>query len=61
MPIFAWPSSLARDLGDCGIDIFFVISGFVMFFVTKDNSMSSRTFLLRRIIRIVPVTGWRRY
>ena len=55
MPAFAWPSSLARDFGDCGIDVFFVISGFVMFFVTKDNSMSSRTFLLRRIIRIVPL------
>jgi hypothetical protein len=34
MPTFAWPSSLARDFGDCGIDVFFVISGFVMFFVT---------------------------
>jgi peptidoglycan/LPS O-acetylase OafA/YrhL len=55
MPAFAWPSSLARDFGDCGIDVFFVISGFVMFFVTKDNSMSSQTFLLRRIIRIVPL------
>jgi peptidoglycan/LPS O-acetylase OafA/YrhL len=55
MPTFAWPSSLARDFGDCGIDVFFVISGFVMFFVTKDNSMSPRTFLLRRIIRIVPL------
>ena len=55
MPTFAWPSSLARDFGDCGIDVFFVISGFVMFFVTKDNSMSSETFLLRRFIRIAPL------
>ena len=55
MSTFAWPSSLARDFGDCGIDVFFVISGFVMFFVTKDNSMSPRRVLLRRIIRIVPL------
>lgn len=40
-----------------GVDVFFVISGFVMTYLTQGQfgaSGASRTFLLRRIIRIVP-------
>lgn len=38
--------------GQFGVDIFFIISGFVMMHSTKDGS---RNFLLKRIIRIVPL------
>lgn len=39
-------------LGQLGVDIFFIISGFVMMYTTQDGS---RNFLLKRIIRIVPL------
>jgi exopolysaccharide production protein ExoZ len=51
----AWPSYISRDFGKAGVDIFFVISGFIMVFVTSSRETSPRDFLLRRIIRIVPL------
>ncbi len=42
------------QLGIFGVDIFFVISGFVMAMVTSGNP-SAGGFLLNRIIRIVPL------
>jgi peptidoglycan/LPS O-acetylase OafA/YrhL len=51
----AWPSYMPRDFGKAGVDIFFVISGFIMMFVTSTRETSPRDFLLRRIIRIVPL------
>lgn len=38
--------------GDFGVDIFFVISGFVMMLST---SQSSNSFFLKRVIRIIPL------
>ena len=38
--------------GIWGVDIFFVISGFIMMYVTENNE---KYFLLKRIIRIVPL------
>lgn len=41
-----------------GVDIFFVISGFIMIYTTAElfgRPAAARTFLLRRIIRIVPL------
>src|SRR5512146_2076335 len=51
---------LRIDLIDWGIgvDIFFVISGFIMIYTTADlfgQPGAMRTFLTRRIIRIVPL------
>jgi exopolysaccharide production protein ExoZ len=46
------------SFGASGVHIFFVISGFVMFYTSfrKQNSeFSSTAFLLRRIIRIYPI------
>lgn len=54
MPALAWPSVLDREFGDAGVDVFFVISGFVMFYVSQDAALSPKAFLLRRMIRIVP-------
>jgi exopolysaccharide production protein ExoZ len=39
--------------GDCGVDIFFVISGFIMAVTARNGT--ARDFLLRRVTRIVPL------
>jgi exopolysaccharide production protein ExoZ len=41
--------------GDLGVDIFFVISGFIIFYSTYLVRTSSLNFLLRRLQRIVPI------
>ncbi len=44
--------------GDFGVDVFFVISGFIMVYVSRNHFGSdgqARGFLVRRIIRIVPL------
>jgi exopolysaccharide production protein ExoZ len=47
------------DLGACGVDIFFCISGFVMMTaimtLRRDGRFSAVDFLARRVIRIVPL------
>ena len=47
--ITGWPSLL----GAAGVDVFFVISGFVMAYTS--DGQSARNFLLRRIARVVPL------
>lgn len=44
--------------GSCGVDIFFVISGVIMAYITYDRyqtASASTDFIKRRIIRIVPL------
>lgn len=48
------PEWIGSVFGGLGIDLFFVISGFVIFWVTRSET-SFRRYLLRRIIRIVPL------
>jgi exopolysaccharide production protein ExoZ len=43
------------DIGAAGVDIFFVISGFIMASLTFGREASPGLFLWRRAIRIVPV------
>jgi peptidoglycan/LPS O-acetylase OafA/YrhL len=45
------------ETAKCGVDIFFVISGFIMAFTTRDKAGASDAgmFLLRRIVRIYPL------
>lgn len=38
-----------------GVDVFFVISGFVMFMSNKDMNKNTLSFLVMRLIRIVPL------
>lgn len=45
----------AFGVGAAGVDVFFVISGFIMWVVTCRRSPSPGDFLLRRIQRIVPL------
>lgn len=46
------------DLTGAGVDLFFIISGFVMVYASRDlfeSATGGRTFLRRRIARIVPL------
>lgn len=40
--------------GYCGVDIFFVLSGFIIMYATQGKSYSPGQFLLRRSVRIYP-------
>jgi peptidoglycan/LPS O-acetylase OafA/YrhL len=42
-------------IGHSGVDLFFVISGFVMVFITTEREHSPGSFAAARIIRIVPL------
>ena len=42
------------DRGAVGVDIFFVISGLVIYLSTRDKAIEPRRFLLNRALRIVP-------
>jgi exopolysaccharide production protein ExoZ len=43
------------ESGNSGVDLFFVISGFIMVVTTSKKPVSARVFLLRRIVRVVPL------
>jgi exopolysaccharide production protein ExoZ len=43
------------SLGAAGVDIFFVISGFIMWVTTQNAAVTPTQFLYRRIVRIVPL------
>jgi exopolysaccharide production protein ExoZ len=54
----AYHTSLRFDCGQCGVDIFFAISGFVMVVVTAGiwgRPSTAEPFLMRRLIRVVPL------
>lgn len=46
---------LPGTFGQLGVDIFFVISGFIMFVTTARTPISSGEFVMRRIIRVAPL------
>ncbi|WP_299260368.1 acyltransferase [uncultured Kushneria sp.] len=46
---------LLSTRGQMGVDIFFVISGFVIYITTADRSIKTLRFLWQRAARIVPV------
>jgi exopolysaccharide production protein ExoZ len=41
--------------GTYGVDVFFVVSGFIMFHTTIDRKITSVVFFLKRVIRIFPL------
>ncbi|WP_028696438.1 acyltransferase family protein [Pseudomonas cremoricolorata] len=45
---------LFTERGAVGVDIFFVISGLVIYLSTRDKDIAPRQFMLQRLLRIVP-------
>jgi exopolysaccharide production protein ExoZ len=43
------------ESGPSGVDLFFVISGFIMVVTTSRKQVSAADFLLRRVVRVVPL------
>src|SRR6185295_16016614 len=43
------------SLGGFGVDIFFIISGFIMWHTTAESDISALEFWRRRIVRVVPL------
>ena len=41
--------------GSNGVDIFFVLSGFIMVYIQKDKTLSPATFFIDRLTRIAPL------
>jgi exopolysaccharide production protein ExoZ len=48
-------SDVDFDIGAGGVDVFFVISGFLMWRITQDQAVTATDFLRRRIVRVVPL------
>jgi peptidoglycan/LPS O-acetylase OafA/YrhL len=54
--ISSYPYTNPFSLGHSGVDLFFIISGFVMLHTIESNHcMGTFSFLIRRFIRIVPL------
>jgi exopolysaccharide production protein ExoZ len=55
--VFVIPSIAERlgGYGGSGVNLFFVISGFVMVVTTTKNDMTPAEFFLRRLIRVAPL------
>ena len=43
------------NYGAIGVDIFFIISGFVIYLATKNNTTTAMTFAVHRVARILPI------
>ncbi|WP_025597698.1 acyltransferase family protein [Burkholderia sp. WSM2230] len=43
------------EFGGSGVDLFFIISGFIMCHVTMNRQITARDFLKARVLRIVPL------
>jgi peptidoglycan/LPS O-acetylase OafA/YrhL len=54
---FAWQASFRHfeNFGAVGVDIFFVVSGFIVPLTTLAPAFTRRQFMLRRILRIYPI------
>lgn len=44
-----------RSIGYGGVDVFFVISGFIMVFICKNRPISLKHFMRDRFVRVVPI------
>lgn len=43
------------EIGGSGVDLFFIISGFIMCHVTANREVTARKFLVARVLRIIPL------
>ncbi len=58
LALFVWhlyPEAKYLTFGAAGVDIFFVISGFIMVVTTSDGKTGPADFLAKRIARIAPI------
>jgi peptidoglycan/LPS O-acetylase OafA/YrhL len=55
LAVMAGAPARVTDAGNAGVDLFFVISGFIMVFTTGSKSQGPVTFLGSRLRRIVPL------
>ncbi|MEN7530442.1 acyltransferase [Cupriavidus sp. DL-D2] len=55
--VYGLSTSLVRieGWGDCGVDVFFVISGFVMVYTQDRKHRTASEFFKERLLRIVPI------
>jgi peptidoglycan/LPS O-acetylase OafA/YrhL len=44
-----------REIGFGGVDLFFVISGFIMVHATTNRDITPKSFLLKRFLRVAPL------
>ncbi|WP_439588457.1 acyltransferase family protein [Hydrogenophaga sp.] len=51
----AFEGYLPGSFGTAGVDIFFVISGFIMYVTTAGTTIGAGEFMMRRIIRVAPL------
>src|SRR6185503_14022461 len=49
-----WRPDGGFDVGRAGVDVFFVISGFIMWTITVEREVSPGAFLWRRFTRVAP-------
>jgi exopolysaccharide production protein ExoZ len=49
------PSINVKAIGATGVDIFFVLSGFIMWVTTRSSDVGAKRFLIKRFERIVPL------
>lgn len=55
LPLWRVHADSLATIGTIGVDIFFVISGFVITFIVRSTTLSSWEFAIKRIIRIYPI------
>lgn len=52
---FGIQKPLLPMIGESGVDLFFVLSGFLMWITTSGKEVSPGSFMLKRLMRIVPL------
>ncbi|MBO2007245.1 acyltransferase [Serratia marcescens] len=43
------------EVGKYGVDLFFIISGFIMAYITHGKSVNFISFMKKRFVRIIPI------
>ncbi|WP_413693887.1 acyltransferase family protein [Psychromonas sp. KJ10-2] len=49
------PDASIYYIGESGVDLFFIISGFIICFVTDNKDFNTLKFLKSRVLRIIPL------
>jgi len=50
-----YPFNYYKVWGQCGVDIFFTISGFIIVYILLKSKLDPITFIVNRMLRIVPM------